>query len=270
MRTSGRETHHVCHQQRGKCHWSSKYLTGTIRAPWCQESEQMCERGWSNITILSFHRKMPSNGGLHVNIWTRKHVWVGCWGTFKAKVLERLGTVLPRILGIIQLDFGVAILMLMQCVSTVISNCELWGNVSPALNEGRGATGAHAMAQLWGSQQLKGQGGHIELGTITASFILYTVCTQQAYYLLHILFVKVIFSKSRAQRHTSRAAVSPVNPLGRKSQALFKWNRIDVCFLGPESHLLSPSHPVGEVGCAPSSPFWPPLRDRHLVWRNVQ
>lgn len=63
---------------------------------------------------------------------------------------------------------------------------------------------------------------HTKLGKIIVSFIDYTSLKQQVYSLFHVLFVKVIFTKSWAQGHKYRAAVLPATPVGRKLQRLLK------------------------------------------------
>lgn len=78
--------------------------------------------------------------------------------------------------------------------------------------------------QLGSSHVHNSQSEHTKLRKIIVSFIDYTSLKQQVYSLFHVLFVKVIFTKSWAHGHNYRAAVLPATSVGTKFQTLLKWN----------------------------------------------
>lgn len=76
--------------------------------------------------------------------------------------------------------------------------------------------------QLGSSHVHNSKSEHTKLGKVIVSFVDYTGLKQQVYRLFHVLFVKVIFTKSWAHGHKYRAAVLPATPVGRKFQTLLK------------------------------------------------
>lgn len=76
--------------------------------------------------------------------------------------------------------------------------------------------------QLRSSHVHNSKSEHTKLGKIIVSFIDYTGLKLQLYRLFHVLFVKVIFTKSWAHVHKYRAAVLPATPVERKFQTLLK------------------------------------------------
>ena len=105
----------------------------------------------------------------------------------KKKILEKLCTVFTITTKIIHLELGVAILMEMKRVSTLMPYFECWRGYFLWLWSKGGMAACWALwpqlplvcFQLRGSQVLNGWAGHTKLGKIAASLISDTIYKQQ-------------------------------------------------------------------------------------------
>lgn len=127
-------------------------------------------------------------------------------------------------------EFGALFLMLI--FTTSISYCQYLIYISPSsgqwkaqlLNPHIVQAACLCVLQLGSSHVHNSQSEHTKLGKIIVSFIDYTSLKQPVYSLPHVLFVKVIFTKSWAHGHNHRAAVLSATSVGRKFQTLLKLN----------------------------------------------
>lgn len=125
-------------------------------------------------------------------------------------------------------EFGALFLMLI--FTTSISYCRYLIYISPSSGQWKAQllkphivqAACLCVLQLGSSHVHNSKSEHTKLGKIIVSFIDYTSLKQQLYRLFHVLFVRVIFTKSRAHGHKYRAAVLPATPVGRKLQKLLK------------------------------------------------
>lgn len=133
-------------------------------------------------------------------------------------------------------EFGALFLMLI--FTTSISYCRYLIYISPSSGQWKAQllkphivqAVCLCVLQLGSSHVHNSKSEHTKLGKIIVSFSDYTSFKQQVYSLFHVLFVRVIFTKSRAHGHKYRAAVLPATPVGRKLQTLLKWNWMVGCF----------------------------------------
>lgn len=125
-------------------------------------------------------------------------------------------------------EFGALFLMLI--FTTSISYCRYLSYIFPSSGQWKAQllkphivwAACLCVLQLGSSQVHNSKSKHTKLGKIIVSFIDYTSLKEQVYRLFHVLFVKVIFTKSWAHGHKYRAAVLPAIPVGRKLQTLLK------------------------------------------------
>lgn len=125
-------------------------------------------------------------------------------------------------------EFGALFLMLI--FPTLISYCWYLIYISPSSSQWKAQllkprilwAACLCALQLWSSHVHNSKPEHTKLGKIIVSFIDYTSLKQQVYHLFHVVFVRVIFTKSWTHGHKYRAAVLPATPAGRKLQTLLK------------------------------------------------
>lgn len=125
--------------------------------------------------------------------------------------------------------------------------------------------------QLRSSHGHNGKSEHTKLGKVIVSFIDYTSLKQQVYHLFHVVFVRVIVTKSWAHGHKYRAAVLPATPVGRKLQTLLKWNWVAGCFHETQpSTCLLPSIHLWRLAASIPSSFHIPAPSQESVYPTVQ
>lgn len=227
-------------------------LIRTIRTSWCQESEQMCERGWRTLPYSAFHRKMLSKRRdscqyLCEETWVgpiprpaTKNSWETLYSIHNNSKNNTLGVGGGHFHGN------------EMCFNTDPSLWALGATSLGAVVKGRPqalAPRLHCVSlglwepQLGGSQVLNGQAGHTKLVKIAASFIYDAVYEQQVMTCWMFYLFGSLLAKSQAQGPTYRAARPPVNPVGRKLPALLKWNWTVPCVKGhslPHGGLWTP------------------------------
>lgn len=193
--------------------------------------------------VAAFSGKFQIKQRIPVNICIRKHAaaWFRdasytCAHThapLHAKCLRNVITTTQK-KGHTQ-EFGALFLMLI--FTTSISYCRYLIYISPSSSQWKAQllkprivwAACLCVLQLGSSQVHNSKSKHTKLGKIIVSFIDYTSLKEQVYRLFHVLFVKVIFTKSWAHGHKYRAAVLPAIPVGRKLQTLLKWNWMVGC-----------------------------------------
>lgn len=158
-------------------------------------------------------------------------------------------------------EFGALFLMLI--FPTLISYCWYLIYISPSSSQWKAQllkprilwAACLCALQLWSSHVHNSKPEHTKLGKIIVSFIDYTSLKQQVYHLFHVVFVRVIFTKSWTHGHKYRAAVLPATPAGRKLQTLLKWNWMVGCFqeAQPPTCLLPAIHSWRLAARFPSS-----------------
>lgn len=199
--------------------------------------------------VAAFSGKFQINRRIPVNIWIRKHAAAWFGGTSHTCARTRVSpppltrvqnsreTLLqPHQKKRTHLEFSTLFLMLI--FTTSISYCRYLIYISPSPGQWTAQllkphivqAACLCVLQLGSSHVHNGKSEHTKLGKIIVSFIDYTSLKQQVYRLFHVLFVRVIFTKSWAHGHRYRAAVLPATPVGRKLQTLLKWNWMVGCF----------------------------------------